>query len=37
MTPHCTDFYSDGYLHPNDLGFTQYAENLCNEIRKYII
>lgn len=32
FVPHFTDFYEDGYLHPNDLGFIKYAENL----RKYI-
>ena len=28
LTPHHADFFSDRYLHPNDLGFTQYAQNL---------
>ena len=29
LTPHLPEFYSDGYLHPNDLGFTFYAKNLA--------
>lgn len=28
FTPHLQEFYSDKYLHPNDLGFAFYAENL---------
>lgn len=28
FTPHLRPFYSDGYLHPNDLGFGFYAQNL---------
>lgn len=33
-TPHLEEFYSDKYLHPNDLGFSIYTENLYNEILK---
>lgn len=36
MIPHRAEFLSDGYLHPNDLGFTQYTENLCTEIRRHL-
>jgi lysophospholipase L1-like esterase len=36
LTPHVCDFYSDGYLHPNDLGFSVYAENLERELEKLI-
>lgn len=34
LTPHLEEFYSDKYLHPNDLGFSLYTENLYNEILK---
>lgn len=36
MVPHTADFYADAYLHPNDLGFSIYAQNLIREIRKYL-
>ena len=32
LVPPIADFYSDKYLHPNDLGFALYAENLIKEI-----
>ena len=28
LVPHTPDFYQDKYLHPNDIGFCIYAENL---------
>ena len=28
LVPHSPDYFNDGYLHPNDLGFSIYAENL---------
>lgn len=28
LIPHCPDYLNDGYLHPSDLGFSLYAENL---------
>ena len=34
LAPQLVDFYSDGYLHPNDEGFSICAENLCQEIKK---
>lgn len=34
LAPHLPEFFSDRYLHPNDLGFTQYAQNLYEQIRK---
>jgi hypothetical protein len=34
LTPHLEEFFSDKYLHPNDLGFSVYTENLYNEILK---
>ena len=36
LHPHLTEFYSDKALHPNDLGFMIYAENLAKELEKYI-
>lgn len=36
LTPSIPDFYSDGYLHPNGLGFGIYAENLCKILKNYI-
>lgn len=36
LTPHHENFYSDKYLHPNDLGFCIYADRLYNEIKKII-
>ncbi len=33
FTPAFKTFYSDAYLHPNDLGFALYAQNLYREIR----
>lgn len=36
LVPHSPAYFSDGYLHPNDLGFSLYAENLikllCNSL-----
>ena len=34
--PHAPEFYSDKYLHPNDLGFADYANGLIADIEKYI-
>lgn len=36
LTPHIPDFYSDGYLHPNGLGFGIYAANLCKILKEYL-
>ncbi|MBQ5819761.1 MAG: hypothetical protein IIW31_00860, partial [Clostridia bacterium] len=33
LVPHHADFYVKDQLHPNALGFTQYAKNLLNEIK----
>jgi lysophospholipase L1-like esterase len=35
FVPHLSDFFGDGHLHPNDLGFGLYAECLYREIVKY--
>ena len=34
LTPHHSDFFADQILHPNDLGFGFYAENLLRELKK---
>jgi len=33
FTPHLGEFYSDNYLHPNDLGFGFYAQNLYKAMK----
>ena len=33
LTPHISDFFADQILHPNDLGFGFYAENLLQALR----
>lgn len=32
FVPHLKEFYEDGFLHPNDLGFIKYAENLSKYV-----
>ena len=32
LLPHDTRLFSDGYLHPNDIGFDLYAQRLCQMI-----
>ena len=34
LTPHISDFFADQILHPNDLGFGFYAENLLRVLRE---
>ena len=36
LVPPLPDFFEDGYLHPNDLGFMIYAANLYAEMSKYL-
>ncbi|MBE6553804.1 MAG: SGNH/GDSL hydrolase family protein [Ruminococcaceae bacterium] len=36
FTPAFKTFYSDDHLHPNDLGFGLYAQNLYREIQKHL-
>lgn len=36
LVPKDTKYFSDLRLHPNDDGFAFYADNLYNEIRKYL-
>ena len=33
LVPHLTEFFADGQVHPDDLGFTFYAKNLIRELR----
>ena len=35
LVPPIPEFYQDGYLHPGDLGFAQYTQNLLSKIVKY--
>ena len=34
LVPHITEFFRDAHLHPNDLGFGLYAENLIKALNK---
>lgn len=34
LTPHISDFFADEFLHPNELGFGFYAENLLRALRE---
>jgi hypothetical protein len=36
LVPHLTEFYSDAYLHPNDLGFATYAERLAQNMLSHL-
>ena len=36
FVPEDPSYFSDLHLHPNDMGFAPYAENLLREIKKYI-
>lgn len=36
LMPRDTGFYSDKYLHPNDLGFCRYADRLYHEMINYL-
>lgn len=33
LTPHLSEFFSDLFLHPNDMGFLHYAQNLYEAIK----
>ncbi len=35
LVPHLPEFFSDGYLHPNDMGFCLYAQNLQRLLRPF--
>lgn len=32
LLPHRQEYFADGYLHPNDLGFALMAQNLINQL-----
>lgn len=34
LVPHVRELYADGYLHPNEVGFEFYAQNLVSEMSK---
>ena len=36
LVPPVDEFFADGHLHPNDEGFSIYAENLIRELKKHI-
>lgn len=36
LVPHNPFYFNDGFLHPNDLGFSLYAENLIKKILPHI-
>ncbi len=36
IMPHLPDCFSDKYLHPNDLGFSLYASNLCRRLKEIL-
>ncbi len=36
LVPHHPDFYVPDMLHPNALGFTQYAKNVLAELKKHL-
>ena len=37
FVPHLKEFYADEYLHPNDLGFCEYADRLYKAISESLI
>lgn len=36
MVPHRSEYYADEYLHPNDIGFALYAQNLLRVLDQYL-
>ena len=36
LVPPLPMYYQDTYLHPNDLGFAVYAENLIRQMQKHL-
>lgn len=36
LMPHVPEFYADERLHPNDLGFSVYAQSLIRELNQYL-
>lgn len=36
LVPHSTEYFADGFLHPNDAGFSHYAKNLIKALDQYL-
>lgn len=36
LVPHRTEYFDDGFLHPNDIGFALYAQNLIKALESYL-
>lgn len=36
LVPHNTELFADGFLHPNDAGFSHYAKNLIKVLDQYL-
>ena len=36
LVPHRTEYFADGFLHPNDIGFALFAQNLIKELNRYL-
>ena len=36
LVPHDSVYFSDEYLHPNDAGFSYYAENLLKKLQEHL-
>lgn len=36
LVPHRIEYFADGFLHPNDLGFALFAQNLIKELNRYL-
>jgi hypothetical protein len=37
LVPPVKEFFADAHMHPNDEGFSHYAENLIKEMQKYLL
>ncbi|MBR5569495.1 MAG: SGNH/GDSL hydrolase family protein [Oscillospiraceae bacterium] len=36
LIPHSTEYFADGFLHPNDMGFAEYSMNLLQQLAKIL-
>ena len=36
LVPHRTEYFADGFLHPNDMGFALYAQNLIKSLNPHL-
>lgn len=36
MIPHRSEYFDDGFLHPNDMGYALYAQNLVKALNRYL-